>query len=63
MLLRRSLQRGTVPPPKANQRGHLEDDINVFDFHIRDEDMAALDELNERYSSLGCCLTKELKTR
>jgi 2,5-diketo-D-gluconate reductase A len=53
MLIRWNLQRGTVPLPKANQRGHLEEDIDVFDFEISSEDLASLSDLNERYSSLG----------
>lgn len=53
VLIRWSLQRGTAPIPKANQRYHLQENIDVFDFLIDDEDMARLNELNERYSSLG----------
>jgi diketogulonate reductase-like aldo/keto reductase len=52
VLLRWNLQRGTIPLPKANQRQHLEEDL-LFDFEIGDEDMAVLNRLNERYSSLG----------
>ena len=53
LLIRWNLQLGTVPLPKANRKGHLQEDIDVFDFQIADEDMAALNALNERYSSLG----------
>ena len=53
VLIRWNLQRGTVPMPKANRRRHLEGNIDVFDFRIGDEDLAALTGLNERYSSLG----------
>lgn len=53
LLIRWNLQRGTVPLPKANQRRHLEENIAVCDFEIDAKDMAALDEMNERYSSLG----------
>lgn len=53
VLIRWNLQRGTVPIPKANQRGHLEENIRVFDFEISEEDMAVLTGLNERYSSLS----------
>ena len=53
ILIRWNLQLGTVPLPKANQRQHLEEDINVFDFEIREEDMKLLSSLNEKYSSLG----------
>jgi 2,5-diketo-D-gluconate reductase A len=53
ILIRWNLQRGTVPLPKANQRPHLEENIDVFDFEIGAEDMATLSGLNEEYSSLG----------
>lgn len=53
ILLRWNLQRGTTPIVKANQLPHLKEDQDVFDFRIGDEDMAALNRLNERYSSLG----------
>ncbi|WP_274423784.1 aldo/keto reductase [Chelativorans sp. YIM 93263] len=53
VLIRWNLQRGTVPIPKANQRQHLEENIQVFDFTLSEDDMAALDQLNEHYSSLG----------
>jgi len=53
VLLRWNLQRGTAPIPKANRREHLEENIDVFDFELSAEDMAALDGRNERYSSLG----------
>jgi 2,5-diketo-D-gluconate reductase A len=52
VLIRWNLQRGVVPLPKANQRQHLTEDIEVFDFQIADEDMALLDELNGLDSSL-----------
>lgn len=53
VLIRWNLQHGTVPLPKANQRPHLEADIDVFDFELTGQEMAKLDELNEHYSSLG----------
>ncbi|MGH8167719.1 MAG: aldo/keto reductase [Woeseiaceae bacterium] len=53
LLLRWNLQRGTVPIPKANRVEHLQENLDVFDFKLDDDDMAALDDLNEHYSSLG----------
>lgn len=53
VLIRWNLQRGTVPLPKANQRQHLETNIDVFDFELTPYEMTKLDELNEHYSSLG----------
>ncbi|HJQ08115.1 MAG TPA: aldo/keto reductase [Candidatus Saccharimonadales bacterium] len=53
LLIRWNLQLGTVPLPKANKPEHLKENIDVFDFEISDDDMATLNGLNERYSSLG----------
>jgi 2,5-diketo-D-gluconate reductase A len=53
LLLRWNLQRHVAPIPKANQRDHLAEDIDVFDFEISRDDLAALDALNEHASSLG----------
>lgn len=53
LLIRWNLQQETVPIPEANQKQHLEENINVFDFEIEDIDMAYLNSLNERYSALG----------
>jgi diketogulonate reductase-like aldo/keto reductase len=53
LLLRWSLQMGTVPLPKANQREHLVEDAELFDFEIDERDMQRLAQLNEVYSSLG----------
>ncbi|MFN2588657.1 MAG: aldo/keto reductase [Actinomycetota bacterium] len=56
VLLRWNLQLGTVPLPKANRLDHLEEDLAVFDFELRDEQMDRLERLNERWSSLGSSL-------
>jgi 2,5-diketo-D-gluconate reductase A len=53
ILIRWNLQRGTVPIPKANRTDHLEENIRVFDFELDEEDLTALEGLNEEYSSLG----------
>lgn len=53
LLLRWNLQRGTVPLPKASDEKHRRENIEVFDFKLTAEDMKALDDLNEHYSSLG----------
>ncbi len=53
ILIRWNLQHGTIPLPKANHRTHLMENIDVFDFEISEEDMAALDGMNEHYSALG----------
>ncbi len=56
VLIRWSLQSGTVPLPKANRLAHLQENVEVFDFAIDDADMAALDALNAHYSALGSTL-------
>lgn len=57
VLIRWNLQLGTVPIPKANQRKHLEENLEVFDFEVTAEDMKRLSGLNETYSSLGSPLS------
>jgi 2,5-diketo-D-gluconate reductase A len=53
VLLRWNLQLGTVPLPKANQRDHLIEDLDVFDFELTDAEVEEIGALNERASSLG----------
>lgn len=53
VILRWNLQRSMVPLPKANQREHLVENLGVFDFEIDERHLQELDDLNERYSSLG----------
>ncbi len=53
ILIRWNLQIGTVPISKANEKQHLEEDLNVFDFEIEEGDMRMLHGLNEKYSALG----------
>jgi 2,5-diketo-D-gluconate reductase A len=53
LLIRWNLQLGVVPLPKANHTQHQRDNLEVFDFEIRQPDMAKLRTLNEHYSSLG----------
>jgi len=53
LMIRWSLQLGVVPLPKANHAQHQLENLNVFDFEIRQTDMAKLRTLNEHYSSMG----------
>lgn len=53
LLIRWNLQIGTVPLPKANRQGRLQDNVEVFEFEISDADMATLNEMNTHYSALG----------
>jgi 2,5-diketo-D-gluconate reductase A len=53
LLIRWNLQLGTVPLPKANDHGHLREDVDVFDFEIEENHMQELNALNEQYSALS----------
>lgn len=53
VLLRWSIQLGTVPLPKANRRDHQEENLGALDLSLTDADMDELGRLNERSSSLG----------
>lgn len=53
VILRWDLQMGVSPIPKANQRDHLEENLDIFDFELGDTHMDELSELNERWSALG----------
>lgn len=53
VLLRWALQVGTAPVPKAEDPGHREQNIDVFDFHLGEAEMDALAECNEHYSALA----------
>ena len=50
MLIRWGLQKGFVTIPKSAHPERILENANVFDFSIRDEDMTALEALNENYS-------------
>jgi 2,5-diketo-D-gluconate reductase A len=56
IMLKWNLQLGSVPIPKAGQKDHLQENLWVFDFEIKAEDMKKLTDLNEEYSSLGSTL-------
>lgn len=53
LLIRWNLQLGVVPLPKANHTQHQRENLEVFDFEIRQPDMVKLRTLNEHYSSMG----------
>jgi 2,5-diketo-D-gluconate reductase A len=53
VLIRWNIQLGTNPVPKASTPAHLEEDLAVFNFELRDEEMKRLSGLNERYSALA----------
>lgn len=47
VFIRWSLQHGVVPIPKSVHKDRIVENINVFDFELREEDMKILDGLNE----------------
>jgi diketogulonate reductase-like aldo/keto reductase len=47
VLIRWSLQHGCVPLPKSVHKERIEENINVFDFELSEDDMTALNALNE----------------
>lgn len=53
ILLRWSIQLGTVPLPKSDNLAHLRENLDVFDFQISEDDMAILNGVNARFSSLS----------
>jgi diketogulonate reductase-like aldo/keto reductase len=53
MLIRWNIQQGVIPIPKANEKEHLEEDIDVFNFEITEKDIQLLNSFNEDYSALG----------
>jgi 2,5-diketo-D-gluconate reductase A len=53
VLIRWNLQHGWVPLVKAESPSHIEENIAVFDFELTDEDIAAIDAMNEDYSALA----------
>lgn len=53
VLIRWSLQTGSVPLPKANRADHQRENLDVFDFRLSGEEMTSLNALNEHYSALG----------
>lgn len=53
VLLRWDIQRGVVPLPKSSRREHLRENIAALDLRLTDDQMHALDQLNEEWSALG----------
>lgn len=53
VILRWNIQLGTVPLPKSANTYHQKENVDIFDFQISEDDMAALNSLNEQYSSMS----------
>ncbi|KAF9226773.1 Aldo/keto reductase [Gyrodon lividus] len=47
VLIRWSLQKGHVPLPKSSSPSRIEENFKVFDFSLEEEDMTAIDALDE----------------
>lgn len=50
MILRWLLQRGIVVIPKSVHRARMEENFDVFDFHLTDEEMALMTGLDRKQS-------------
>lgn len=53
VLIRWNIQHGWVPIVKADNPQHIEENSDVFDFELAEDDMRALDQMNENFSALG----------
>jgi diketogulonate reductase-like aldo/keto reductase len=51
VLIRWCLQRDTIVLPKSTHRERIEANVQVFDFSLSDEDMTALDELDQSHGT------------
>lgn len=53
IMLRWCIQSGAYPIVKADDKVHLVDNLNIFNFEISEEDMDELNDLNEEYSTFN----------
>lgn len=51
IILRWHMQKGVIPIPKSSNRNRIEENFDIFDFEISNEDMNAIDLLNEGYDT------------
>ncbi len=47
VILRWDIQRGIVTIPKSTNPGRIKENLNIFDFSLTDDDMSAINSLNE----------------
>lgn len=46
IVLRWHIQNDVIPIPRSTNKSRIKDNINVFDFHLTDEEMASIDAIN-----------------
>jgi diketogulonate reductase-like aldo/keto reductase len=46
MIITLQIQHGTVPIPKSSNKKRLQENIDIFNFELREQDVAAIDGLN-----------------
>lgn len=51
IVLRWHMQRGVIPIPKSSNEGRIKENFDIFDFEISDEDMEAINSLDEGYNT------------
>ena len=52
IILRWDIQQGVIPIPKSGNPARLQQNIDIFDFHLTNEDMEMIGSLNEDYRGL-----------
>ncbi|MGN0143806.1 MAG: aldo/keto reductase [Clostridium sp.] len=51
IILRWHIQRGVIPIPKSSNKARIKENLDIFDFEISDEDMKAINLLDEGYDA------------
>ena len=50
---------GVVPIPKAEDKGHIEQNFDIFDFQLKEEDKQFLKDFDRNYKTLNIAFWKE----
>lgn len=51
IILKWHIQRGVIPIPKSSNEERIKENLDIFDFNISDEDMEAINSLDEGYDA------------
>ena len=51
IILKLHIQRGVIPIPKSSNKERIKENLDIFDFNISDEDMKAINSLDEGYDA------------